>query len=289
VRPPASESAPAASQNQIEPRQRERDEAARRLFRRYRDTGDLRARDALASEFLPLAKHLARRYGRDNSQAEDLVQVASLGLLKAIDRFDPDRGIAFSSFAAPTILGELKRYFRDKSWTVRVPRDLQELWLKVARAADELERELGRAPTAGQVAERVGVTVEQVLDARVAASARTGVSLDRPGGDGDDEGASLGETFGVADRALELAEDAVTVERLMTVLSERDRLALRLRFADDLTQAEIGQRLGISQMHVSRVIRQAITQLQAAAGEAPSPSVGRSRARSAPRRPADAP
>ena len=236
---------------------------------------------------MPLARHLARRYGRDSSQAEDLEQVASLGLLKAIDRFDPDRGIAFSSFATPTILGELKRYFRDKSWTVRVPRDLQELSLKVARAADELETELGRAPTAAQVAERVGVTVEQVLDARVAASARRGVSLDRPGGDDDDDGATLGETFGVTDRALDLAEDAVTVERLMTVLSERDRLVLRLRFADDLTQAEIGERLGISQMHVSRLIRQSIAQLQAAAGRNAVDFVGRSRARSTPRRPRD--
>ena len=199
------------------------------------------------------------------------MQVASLGLLHAIDRFDPDRGIAFSSFATPTILGEIKRYFRDKSWTVRVPRDLQELSLKVARAGEELEIELGRVPTAAQVAERTGATVEQVLDARVAASARKGVSLDRPGGDGEDGGASLGESFGVVDHALARAEAAVTVERLMTVLGERERLILKLRFVNDLTQAEIGERLGLSQMHVSRLIRQSIAQLQIAAGETPSP------------------
>jgi RNA polymerase sigma-B factor len=220
----------------------------------------------LASEYLPLAKHLAKRYGHDNTHAEDLVQVASIGLLKAIDRFDPDRGIAFSSFATPTILGELKRYFRDKSWTVRAPRDLQELTLKVARAGEQLETELGRAPTAAQVAERIGATVEQVLDARVAASARRGVSLDRPAG--DDDGATLGETYGVIDRDLSRAEDAVTVQRLMGVLGERERLILRLRFTDDLTQAEIAARLGVSQMHVSRLIRQSITRLQVAAGEA---------------------
>ena len=249
----------------------ERAEEARRLFRRYRDDGDLAARDALTAQFLPLARHLAGRYGRHSTQAEDLVQVASLGLLKAIGRFDPDRGIPFSSFAAPTIVGELKRYFRDKSWTVRVPRDLQELSLKVGRAADALEGELGRAPTAAQVAERVGVGVEQVLDARVAAGARTGVSLDRPYGDADGQRASLGETFGVIDQALDRAEDAVTVERLMTVLDERERLVLRLRFVEDLTQAEIGERIGISQMHVSRLIRRSIARLQVAAGESPSP------------------
>jgi RNA polymerase sigma-B factor len=245
----------------------ERADQAHRLFKRYRDHGDLAARDALASEFLPLARHLARRYGHDSSLADDLVQVASLGLLKAIDRFDPDRGIAFSSFATPTILGELKRYFRDKSWTVRVPRDLQELSLKVARAADALETELGRTPTAAQVADRLDVTIEQVLDARVAMSARRGVSLDRPAGDADDEGASLAESFGVVDEALERAEDTVTVERLLTVLDERERLILKLRFVNDLTQAEIGARLGISQMHVSRLIRRSITRLQLAAGE----------------------
>ena len=153
-----------------------------RLFARYRLDGDLAARDALVDEFLPLARHLAKRYGRESPQAEDLFQVASMGLLKAIDRFDPELGNAFSSFAAPTILGEIKRYFRDKSWTVRVPRDLQERSLNVSRATDELESELGRAPTASEVAERTESSVEQVLEARVAASARHGLSLDHPSG-----------------------------------------------------------------------------------------------------------
>jgi RNA polymerase sigma-B factor len=238
----------------------------RRLFERYRRTGEVAARDALVERFLPLAKHLARRYGRESQHAEDLVQVASLGLLKAIDRFDLDREIAFASFATPTIIGELKRYFRDKSWTVRVPRDLQELTLKVNRTADELEGELGRAPTAAQVADRVGVTVEEVLEARVAASARHGLSLDRPGGESDDEDASLGDRLGVVDESLSRTEDAVTVERLMASLAERERTILHLRFHEDLTQMEIAQRLGLSQMHVSRLIRQSITRLRAAAG-----------------------
>ena len=215
--------------------------------------------------FLPLAKHLARRYGRESWHAEDLVQVASLGLLKAIDRFDAERGIAFSSFATPTIVGELKRYFRDKSWTVRVPRDLQELTLNVNRAADELEGELGRAPTAAQVADRLGVTVEQVLEARVAASARHGLSLERPGGDSDDEDATLGDRLGAVDDDLARAEDTVTVQRLMSSLAERERTILHLRFHEDLTQMEIAQRLGLSQMHVSRLIRQSITRLRAEA------------------------
>ena len=236
------------------------------LFERYRRTGDLAARDALVARFLPLAKHLARRYGRDSYHADDLFQVASLGLLKAIDRFDADRGIAFSSFATPTIVGELKRYFRDKSWTVRVPRDLQDRTLNVQRAADELEGELGRVPTAAQVAERVGLTVEAVLEARVAASARHGLSLERPGGDGDDEVSTLGDRLGGVDESLSRAEDTVTVERLMSCLAERERTILHLRFHEDLTQMEIAERLGLSQMHVSRLIRQSITRLRAEAG-----------------------
>jgi RNA polymerase sigma-B factor len=236
-----------------------------RLFERYRRTGEIAARDALVERFLPLAKHLARRYGRESRHAEDLEQVASLALLKAIDRFDADRGIAFTSFATPTIVGELKRYFRDKSWTVRVPRDLQELTLNVNRAVDALETELGRAPTAAQVADRLDVTVEQVLEARVAASARHGVSLDRPGGDGDDEDSTLGDRLGVVDESLSRTEDSVTVERLMATLAERERTILHLRFHEDLTQVEIAERLGISQMHVSRLIRRSITRLQAAA------------------------
>ena len=228
--------------------------------------GDTAARTALVERFLPLARQLARRYQRGSEQLDDLVQVASLGLLKAIDRFDPSRETAFSSFAVPTILGELKRHFRDKGWSVRVPRDLQELALKLDSVGEELARELGRAATPAEIAERTGSTLEQVLEAREAAGAYRAVSLDRPRDD-DDESDSIGVAVGIEDPGFRVAEDAATVQRLMRVLSDREREVLRLRFAEDLTQAEIGERVGVSQMHVSRIIRQAVNRLQEAAGE----------------------
>ncbi len=189
--------------------------------------------------FLPLARQLARRYQRGGEPLDDLVQVASLGLLKAIDRFDPSRETAFSSFAVPTILGELKRHFRDKGWSVRVPRDLQELAVKLEPVGEELARELGRAATLAEIAQRTGSTVEQVLEAREAASAYRAVSLDRPRED-DEDGDGIGAAFGIEDTGFANAEDSATIERLMRVLSEREREILRLRFAEDLTQAEIG-------------------------------------------------
>jgi RNA polymerase sigma-B factor len=239
----------------------------RRLLERYHRHGDRAARDALVERFLPLARQLARRYQRGGEPLDDLIQVASLGLLKAIDRFEPDRETAFSSFAVPTILGELKRHFRDRGWSVRVPRDLQELAVRVDRVAEELSRQLGRAPTPDEIAENIGATAEQVLEAREAAGAYRAVSLDRPHDD-DEEGDGMAETMGVEDPGFGLAEDAVTVERLMAVLSDREREVLRLRFAEDLTQSEIGARVGVSQMHVSRLIRHAVARLREAAEEA---------------------
>jgi RNA polymerase sigma-B factor len=239
---------------------RRRDE--RRLFDRYRRDGDRDARDALVERYLPLARHLARRYRNSDGHADDLAQVASLGLLQAIDRFDPDRGIAFSSFAVPTILGEIKRYFRDKGWAVRVPRALQERALDVEHAGEELELELGRVPSAAQLAERLGLGVEEVLEARVAGWAHYGVSLDRPGTD-DDEHRTLGEGLGVIDAGFGHADDAITFDRLVAGLDERQRTVLTLRFREDLTQAEIAARVGLSQMHVSRILRQAVEELRA--------------------------
>jgi RNA polymerase sigma-B factor len=234
----------------------------RRLLIRYHREGDPAAREQLVTRFLPLARQLARRYQRGGEQLDDLIQVASLGLLKAIDRFDPARETAFSSFAVPTILGELKRHFRDKGWSVRVPRDLQELAVKVDRVGDEMSRELGRAPTPAELAERTSTTLEQVLEAREASAAYRAVSLDRPRSEEDEEGDSFADAFGVVDPGFGLAEDAATVERLMRVLSDREREVLRLRFEEDLTQSEIGQRVGVSQMHVSRLIRQSIARLR---------------------------
>ena len=167
----------------------------------------------------------------------------------------------------PTILGELKRHFRDKGWSVRVPRDLQELAVKLEPANEGLTREIGRVPTTGELAERLGVTVEQVLEAREAAGAYRAVSLDRPRDDDEDTGDGIGAAFGVEDAGFSEAEDAATVQHLMRVLTEREREVLHLRFSEDLTQAEIGERIGVSQMHVSRIIRQAVTQLQRAAEE----------------------
>ena len=203
----------------------------RRLLERLHRHGDQVAREQLVARFLPLARQLARRYQHGGEQLDDLVQVASLGLLKAIDRFDPARETAFSSFAVPTILGELKRHFRDKGWSVRVPRDLQELAVRVDRVTDELARELGRAPTLAEVAERTGSSTEQVLEAREAAAAYRAVSLDRPRDDEDDGDGGVGDSFGVEDPGFGVAEDAATVERLMRVLSAREREVLRLRFA----------------------------------------------------------
>ena len=211
--------------------------------------------------FLPLARQLARRYQRGAEPLDDLIQVASLGLLKAIDRFEPERPTAFSSFAVPTILGELKRHFRDKGWSVRVPRDLQELSVRVDRVSEELARGLGRAPTPTEIAEHEGITVERVLEAREAAGAYRAVSLDRPRDDGED-GEGIADSIGIEDPGFGRAEHAATVQRLMAALSEREREVLRLRFAEDLTQAEIGERVGVSQMHVSRLIRQAVARLR---------------------------
>ena len=216
-----------------------RGEEDRRLLVRYHTGGDPLAREQLVERFLPLARQLARRYQRGGEQLDDLIQVASLGLLKAIDRFDPARETAFSSFAVPTILGELKRHFRDKGWSVRVPRDLQEMAVRVDRIADEMSRELGRAPTPGEIAKRVGATLEQVLEAREASAAYRAVSLDRPRAENDEEGDPYADAFGIEDPGFGLAEDSATVERIMQVLSEREREVLRLRFEEDLSLIHI--------------------------------------------------
>jgi len=237
----------------------------RRLFARYRERDDRAARDALVERFLPLATQLARRYHRGNEPLDDLVQVASVGLLKAIDRFDPARGTAFSSFAVPTIAGELKRHYRDKGWAVRVPRDLQELALRVDRATDPLFHKLGRAPTASEIADDLDVTIEQVLEAHEAAAAHRADSLDRPVSDADQDATRVVDTLGGDEPGYRQAENSATVESMASVLSDREREILRLRFEEDLTQSEIGDRVGLSQMHISRMLRQAVARLREAA------------------------
>jgi len=238
------------------------DREYRALFRHYRETGDAAAREALVERFLPLACKLAARFRRGPEPLEDLRQVAAFGLLKSIDRYDPAHGTAFSSFAVPTILGELRRHFRDTGWAIHVPRDLQELAVRLGRTNDELHHALGRAPTVAEIAARLNTTPEQVLEAREAAAAHHAESLESTMVDGDGRRATLGDVIGAHDPGLDAAEAVVTAERLLRHLSDRDREILRLRFAEDLTQSEIGERLGISQMHVSRLICRSLEQLR---------------------------
>jgi RNA polymerase sigma-B factor len=234
----------------------------RALFARYLDCRDPIDRDMLVERFLPLARQLARRYERPEEPFDDLFQVACLGLVKAIDRFDLAREVAFSSYAVPTILGEIKRYFRDRTWAVRVPRDLQELALKVDRTVADLSLALHRQPTVPEIAERVGADEESVLEALEAAGAYKATSLETPRGAEDDGADTLGDTMGMEEVGFRAAEDRATLERLMRSVTAREREVLRLRFEEDLTQAEIGERIGVSQMQVSRIIRQSISRLR---------------------------
>jgi len=233
-----------------------------RLFERYRRTGDEAIRDELVRRFLPLAHQLARRYERSDEPLDDLVQVASVGLVKAVQRFDPSRGSAFSSFAVPTIVGELKRYFRDLGWAVHMPRAIQERALEVNRAVTGLSRDLGRSPTPAELAQFTGLTREEVLEAMEAATAYDSIPLEAPRPDDGAEGESAVDWLGVEDHGYVLAEYSATLAPQLRALPKRDRLVLYLRFVEDLTQSEIADRIGISQMHVSRLIRRALERLR---------------------------
>ena len=240
-------------------------EKARRLdderrFARLR-SGDAGARDELAARYLPLARSLARRYSRSGEPMDDLVQVASLGLVKAIDRFDPAQGTAFSSYAVPTIVGELKRHFRDRTWTVRPPRALQERTLRVEHAITELSHQLDRAPTVGELATELDSSQEEILEALQARDGRSGVSLEATG-NGDEDRPALQDTLGSIDDGFSTAESRATLDSMMAGLPPRSREVLRLRFELDLTQAQIGERVGVSQMQVSRLIRHALTYMR---------------------------
>src|ERR671922_648911 len=244
------------------------------LFERSLDRRDPVDRELLVERFLPLARQLARRYQRPEEPFDDLFQVACLGLVKAIDRFDLSRDVAFSSYAVPTILGEIKRYFRDRTWSVRVPRDLQELALKVDRAVSDLSLDLHRQPTVAEIAEKVQAEEEDVLEALEASGAYKATSLEAPRGSEEESGDTLGDTLGTEERGFALAEDRATIDHLMRSITPREREVLRLRFEEDLTQAEIGERIGVSQMQVSRIIRQSIARLRTVArtgGEDPPP------------------
>jgi RNA polymerase sigma-B factor len=240
------------------------------LLRRYALTRDPVLRDQLFTRWMPLARQLTRRYARTSEPFEDLLQVASIGLIKALNGFDPDRGRAFSSYAVPTILGELKRYFRDRTWSVRVPRSLQELAIRVEGAREKLAGELGRSPSIPELAAAAGCSEEDVLEALQAGEAYNTTSLDAHRSD-DDETSSLVELLGEADGGFELAEHRALLSSVMGELDDRDREILRLRFEEDLTQQEIARLVGISQMQVSRLLRRSLAVLRMAADRRPEP------------------
>jgi RNA polymerase sigma-B factor len=235
----------------------------RRLLERYARDRSPTVREELVERFMPLARRLAARYAGGAEPFDDLVQVASVGLVKAIDRFDPVRGTAFSTFAVPTILGELKRHFRDRGWSVHVPRDVQERILKVERALADLPSKLGHSPTVQEIADRIEATDEEVLEAMHAAQGHHAVSLDASSslGDGDDPG-PLRDRIGEEDLSFDTVEYGEAIGPVLEEISERDRKVLHLRFVEDMTQSEIAEQVGVSQMHVSRILRATIEKLR---------------------------
>jgi RNA polymerase sigma-B factor len=231
------------------------------LFVRWQRDGDRQARDELVQRFLPLVRKLARRYSGAREPFDDLLQVASVGLVKAIDRYDLSRGTAFSSFAVPTILGELKRYFRDLGWAVHVPRGAQERAVKVEEAHHMLSARSNRAPTVGELAEYLELSIEDVLDALETSRAHHASSLDAPYDDGEGESGTMVESFGDEDPSLLSADERVTIGAAARQLPQREREVLALRFVHDFTQTQIAEQIGVSQMQVSRILRRAVSHL----------------------------
>lgn len=229
------------------------------LLRRYAETHDPRLKEELVKRFLPLARSLALRYRGASEQLEDLIQVASLGLIKALDGFDLERGRSFIAYAAPTILGELRRHFRDRVWELRLPRGLQERTMAVQDAAQKLAEEHGETPTVAQIAERLELSEEEVSEALQAEEARRTLSLDVPRSREDQDSVPMVETVGEAETGYDRVEAQIAAEG--APLTDRERTVLRLRFEEDLNQYEIGRRLGVSQMQVSRIMRKALRKL----------------------------
>ena len=241
------------------------------LLRRYRRTPDNALLEELVRRFEPLARSVARRYGSRGEPLEDLTQVAMVGLLKAISRFDPNKGFAFTSYATPTMLGELKRYFRDSGWAVHVPRGVKERALELAGVTEALSSRLGRSPSLAELAEALEATQEQTLEAIEAYHARHATSLEH-GSDDDEAGVpQLAQVLGAEDERLEQAEYLTMIARGVETLSESDRMILYLRFGRDLTQSEIARRIGTSQMQVSRLLRAAIDKIRLVSGELEPP------------------
>lgn len=209
----------------------------------------------------PLVEHLARRFRGRGEPYDDLVQVATIGLIKAIDRYDPARGVEFSTYATPTIVGEIKRWFRDKGWAIRVPRRLQEMRLEIGSATGVLAQELGRSPTVAELAERIGASEDEILDGIESAAAYSTLSLDAPEGS-ESDGPSVLDMLGAEDEALEGVENREALKPLLAALPERERRILLLRFFAGMTQSQIAVEVGISQMHVSRLLARTLVRLR---------------------------
>jgi len=219
-------------------------------------------REELVRRHIDFAKRLALRYRGASEPFDDLVQVANLGLLNAVDRFDPSRGTPFTAFASPTILGELKRHFRDRAWTVRVPRGLHDRMAEVDKAITDLTKRLQRSPSVGEIAERLEIEQIDVLEVMEANHNRRPLSLDHPTGGEDSDDSPLTEWIGLEDEGFELAEGRIALEAALPYLDERERLVLHLRFVEDMTQSQIAERIGHSQMHVSRILRRALSRIR---------------------------
>jgi len=236
------------------------------LLRRYHEQGDLKAREQLIEQYMSLVRSLARRYSYRGEQLEDLVQIGAIGLIKAIDRFDLDRGVELTTYATPNIIGEIKRHFRDKGWAVRVPRGLQELNVQLSRLVEQLTVQLSRSPTIPELATAAGVQEEEVLEALESGRAYSSLSLSSGGGDGEDDLDPL-ESIGTIEHEYEVSEDRAVLAPGFRALDERERMILQLRFFDGLTQSQIAQQVGISQMHVSRLIRRSLEKIRAEIAE----------------------
>lgn len=234
------------------------------LFKRYKETGDEQAREQLVLAHLNLARFLASKFKNRGESLDDLVQVATIGLIKAIDRFDLSRGLEFTTFATPTIMGEIKRHFRDKGWSVRVPRRLQELSAKVTQVSDKLTEKLQRSPSVDEIAQALGVSVDEVLEAMESAHAYTSVSLDVPQGDDDDgtQSSTVIDKYALVDEDLESSDDRIVLEQAIKDFSEREQQIIRMRFLEGFTQVEIAQKLQISQVQVSRLLRKTLQKFQ---------------------------
>lgn len=221
-----------------------------------------RQRDRIVERCLPLADHIARRFEGRGQPRDDLVQVARVGLVNAVIRFDVEAGTDFVSFAVPTIMGEVRRHFRDNSWSVKVPRRLKELHLRLGRATAELSQRLGRAPTATELAAELGMDRAEVVEGLVAGSSYNTLSIDSGGGSDDDEARAIADTLGDVDTRLEQIEDRETLRPMLEALPERERTVLTLRFFESMTQTQIAERVGISQMHVSRLLAKSLARLR---------------------------